>query len=118
MKHLLGKLQFILLSFCIAILTSPAWAALPTPPSKDMANGSNDWVDVGGTLVYKVIGISCIALGALCLLGIAAGILKAYHTAQEKQDLGHFFKMLIISLVVGAICCGLVYAGYQIIPSQ
>jgi hypothetical protein len=44
--------------------------------------------------------------------------LKAFHTAHEKQDLGHFFKMLIVGLIAAAIGIGLVYAGYQIIPAQ
>ncbi len=95
--------------------TSSLWAALPTPPVSDMASGSKDWIDVGGSLINKVLSIGCIAMGAALLVGVAAGILKSYHTAQERQDLGHFFKMLIVGLLAAAIGIGLVYAGYQIV---
>src|SRR5688572_189456 len=91
----------------ILILTSmlinfPVYASLPKPPDNDMANSSNDWLDVGGTLMSKAIKIGCIGLGAIILIGAAGGIIKAYHVAHEKQDLGHFFKMLIIGLVAAA----------------
>ncbi len=94
---------------------SSVWAALPTPPASDMASGSKDWVDVGGSLINKVLSIGCIAMGAALLVGVAAGILKSYHVAQERQDLGHFFKMLVVGLLAAAIGIGLVYAGYQIV---
>jgi len=97
------------------VVSSISWAALPTPPASDMATGSKDWVDVGGTLINKVLSIGCIAMGAALLVGVAAGILKSYHTAQERQDLGHFFKMLVVGLLAAAIGIGLVYAGYQIV---
>lgn len=37
--------------------TSSLWAALPTPPASDMASGSKDWIDVGGSLINKVLSI-------------------------------------------------------------
>lgn len=94
---------------------SPLWAALPTPPASDMASGSKDWIDVGGGLINKVLSVGCIAMGAALLVGVAAGILKSYHVAQERQDLGYFFKMLVVGLLAAAIGIGLVYAGYQIV---
>jgi len=97
------------------VASSNVWAELPTPPASDMASGSKDWIDVGGNLVNKVLSISCIALGAALLAGVAAGILKSYHVAQERQDLGHFFKMLVVGLLVAAIGIGLLYAGYEIV---
>jgi hypothetical protein len=103
------------LALCILISTSPVWAALPTPPASDMASGSKDWIDVGGGLINKVLSIGCIAMGAALLIGVAAGILKSYHVAHERQDLGHFFKMLVVGLLAAAIGIGLVYAGYQIV---
>ncbi len=90
-------------------------AALPTPPVSDMANGSKDWIDVGGGLINKVLSVGCIAMGGALLVGVAAGILKAYHVAQERQDLGHFFKMLVVGLIAAALGIGLVYGGYQIV---
>ncbi len=92
-----------------------SWAALPTPPVSDMATGTKDWIDVGGGLINKVLSLGCIAMGAALLVGVAAGILKSYHTAQERQDLGHFFKMLVVGLLAAAVGIGLVYAGYQIV---
>ena len=101
-----------------AFLSFSTFADLPTPPAKDIANSSNDWADVGGSLIFKVIGYVCYALGALILIGVAATVLKAFYTAQERQDLGNFFKTLIVGLIAAAIGIGLVYGGYQIIPSQ
>ncbi len=109
------KLSHVCLKTFIIISSSNVWAELPTPPPNDIASGSKDWIDVGGDLINKVLCISCIALGAALLAGVAAGILKSYHVAQERQDLGHFFKMLVIGLLVAAVGIGLVYAGYQIV---
>ncbi len=111
-----GKEKLLLFSLLLASL--PAWADLPKPPDSDIANGTNDWLDVGGTLMGKAIKIGCIGLGALILIGAASGIIKAYHVAHEKQDLGHFFKMLIVGLIAAAIGLGLVYAGYTIVNTQ
>jgi hypothetical protein len=109
--------DYCLLTF-ILLISSPVWADLPTPPAKDIANSSKDWGDVGGALVFKVIGYVCYALGALILVSVASTVLKAFHTAHEKQDLGHFFKMLIVGLIAAAIGIALVYSGYQIIPQS
>jgi hypothetical protein len=102
----------------IAMNSCPLLAALPTPPSADMPDGSNDWIDVGGTLIAKVVKVTCIGLGAVILIGTAGGIIKAYQVAHDKQDLGHFFKMLIVGLIAAAIGLGLVYAGYTIVSSS
>ena len=117
MKNL-KKIKDFCFLMLIMFISSPVWADLPKPPDKDIANGSNDWADVGGALVFKVIGYVCYGLGALILVGVAGTVLKAFYTAHEKQDLGHFFKMLIVGLVAAAIGIGLVYGGYQIIPQQ
>lgn len=112
------KLIHLFLKVFIIISSSKVMAELPTPPASDMASGSKDWIDVGGNLINKVLSISCIALGAALLVGVAAGVLKSYHVAQDRQDLGHFFKMLVIGLLVAAIGIGLVYAGYQIVGTN
>ena len=114
----LHKIKVWLYLLPVLLVSSRTFADLPTPPAKDIANSSNDWADVGGTLIFKVIGYVCYALGALILVGVAATVLKAFYTAQEKQDLGHFFKTLIVGLIAAAIGIGLVYGGYQIIPQQ
>jgi hypothetical protein len=118
MKTVWQRCKDVCFLMVVMLVTTPVFADLPKPPEKDLANSSNDWTDVGGALVFKVIGYVCYALGALILVGVAATVLKAFYTAQEKQDLGHFFKTLIVGLVAAAIGIGLVYGGYQIIPQQ
>ena len=108
--------NFLVTAF-VMVMTSQVMAALPTPPSEDQPTGSQDWIDVGGIMVNRTITIVCIAMGAIILVAAAAGIVKAYHTAHEKQDLGHFFKMLIVGLIASAIGIGLVYAGWNIVQS-
>lgn len=118
MKKTLKVLEVCLIGVLTFILTTPVLAALPTPPSNDMPTGSNDWIDVGGSLVEKALQYGCVVLGVIILAGAAGGIIKAYHVAHEKQDLGHFFKMLIVGLIAAAVGMGLVYAGYSIVNTQ
>lgn len=111
--HLLKSKYYLLLT---TVLTLPALAALPEPPASDIADGTNDWIDVGGNMTYKTLSYALIALGAMIVAGSAFGIFKAYHTAQEKQDLGHFFKHLAVALAAAAVGAGLLWGGYSIIP--
>lgn len=104
------------LSVGLSSISLPAWADLPKPPDSDMASGNNDWIDVGGNLAYKSLRYSCLIVGAMILIGAAFGIVKAYHTSQEKQELSHFFKHGAIGVAAAAIGAGLIYAGFQIIP--
>jgi hypothetical protein len=99
------------------VLSLPALADLPKPPDSDIASGNSDWIDVGGNLAYKSLRYSCMILGAMILAGAAYGIAKAYHAAQEKQDLGHFFKHGAVAVAAAAIGAGLLWAGYAIIPT-
>lgn len=118
MKNYFSKLTGYLLRLFVLMSTSAAWAELPKPPDSDMASSSKDWIDVGGSLMNKVLSITCIAVGAAILIGVAAGILKAYHVAHEKGDLGHFFKMLVVGLLAAAVGIGLIYAGYQVVSAR
>lgn len=119
MKIAFKRCYMKILNAIVFFIHNLAWAALPTPPDSDWAkDSSKDWIDVGNTLMNKSIKIVCVALGALILAGAAAGIIKAYHTAHEKQDLGHFFKMLIVGLIAAAVGLGLVYASYNIVSTQ
>jgi hypothetical protein len=113
-KEIIITIFFIFFS-CIS---HPALADLPKPPDADIANGTKDWGDVGSALLYKVLTYSCIILGVVILIGVAATVMKAFHTAHEKQDLGHFFKILIVGLIAASIGAGLLYAAYQIIPQS
>lgn len=101
--------------FCSVSL--PAWADLPTPPTSDIADGTNDWIDIGGSLAYKSLRYSGMVVGAMVLIGAAFGIVKAYHTSQEKQELSHFLKHGAVAVVAAAIGMGLIWAGYHVIPT-
>ncbi len=118
MQKIWKRCKELFLFIVFTVMTSPVWADLPQPPSKDIANSTSDWADVGSSIIFRVMGYSCYVLGALILIGVAGGVLKAYHTAHEKQDLGHFFKMLVVGLVCAAMGIGLVYGGYSILPAQ
>jgi len=102
----------------IYLYHTSVYADLPRPPDDDLANGSNDWIDVGGSLAYKALHYACIILGVVVLVGAAFGIVKAYHVARERQELGHFFTHGAIAVVAAALGLGLLYAGYTIIPSK
>lgn len=115
MKCVIEKLNYWFLAVSVLFYHSTVWAELPKPPDSDMASGNKSWIDVGDTMMKKVAHTASIIVGAIILIGVAATILKAYHVANEKGDLGHFFKMLIIGLIAAAIGMGLVYAGYQIV---
>ena len=78
---------------------------------------TNDWIDVGGNLVYKSLRYSCMIVGVMVCVGAAFGIFKAYQPSQEKQELGHFFKHGGVAVVAAAIGAGLIYAGYAIMPT-
>lgn len=117
-KKLLTRVIQLFYGVGFYLVTFPVLADLPKPPDNDMANGSSDWIDVGGSLAYKTLSYALIALGAMIVAGSAFGIFKAYHAAQEKQDLGHFFKHSAVAVAAAAIGAGLLYAGYQIIPQS
>lgn len=90
----------------------------PQAPDKDIANGTNDWTDVGGALIIKALTLLCYALAAGILIGTAATIIKAFYVAQEKQDLGHFFKILIVGVIAAAIGLGLIFAAYTVLQQN
>jgi hypothetical protein len=116
LKHWLNRISQAALWVGVWLTSSSAWADLPKPPDSDIASGNSDWIDVGGNLAYKSLRYSCMIIGAMILAGAAYGIAKAYHAAQEKQDLGHFFKHGAVAVAAAAIGVGLLYAGYEIIP--
>jgi hypothetical protein len=117
LKQVYRRLQQGVLWVCAWSVCLPGWADLPRPPTSDMADSTNDWIDVGGNLAYKSLRYSCMIVGVMVCVGAAFGIFKAYHTAQEKQELGHFFKHGAVAVVAAAIGAGLIYAGYAILPT-
>ena len=56
--------------------------------------------DGGGVKVtiYRMAPFVCIAIAAFILMVVASRIQKIYRIAEEKQDLGHFFRMLVTGL--------------------
>lgn len=118
MKKNLIKIQDLFISLCITVMSSPLWAAMPTPRSDQKLDANHDTVDVGSAVIFKVVKITSFSLGAFIMLGVAATVLKAFHTAQEKQDLGHFFKTLLVGILVASVGVFLVYSGYSIIPDD
>ena len=99
-------------------ISHPVFADLPKPPDKDIANSTNDWTDVGGALIIKALTMLCYALAAGILIGTAATVIKAFYVAQEKQDLGHFFKILIVGVIAAAIGLGLIFAAYTVLQQN
>jgi len=100
------------------MISHPVLADLPKPPDKDIANGTNDWTDVGGALIIKALTMLCYALAAGILIGTAATVIKAFYVAQEKQDLGHFFKTLIVGVIAAAIGLGLIFGAYTVLQQN
>lgn len=118
MKNIVKKVNDITLVILITLFNTNAWADLPKPPDSDMASGNKGWLDVGGNMLNKAVNIASLALAAFILFGVAGGIYKAYHTAQEKGELGHFFKMLIIGLLVAGLGIALIYVGRQVVGGK
>lgn len=105
--------------FIFCILSFHAiWAALPKPPDNDLANESKNWVEAGMGIAFKALKLTAIGLGALILFGLAGAIAKAYQVAQERQDIGHFFKYLIAGLICAAIIIAIIYFGYQALGDE
>lgn len=118
MKNIVKKINDITLALIITLFNTNVWADLPKPPDSDLASGNKGWLDVGGSMLNKAVNVVCLALAAFILLGVAGGIYKAYHTAQEKGELGHFFRMLIVGLIVAGLAIALIYAARQIIGTK
>lgn len=118
MKKLWRYGSYCFYSIFAWFITFPVRADLPTPPQEDLASSAHDWIDVGGSMGYRALKIVCIVLGVMILAAAASGIAKSYQTAHERQDLGHFFKMLVVGLIASAIGIALVYGGYTIIPTS
>ena len=113
-KNLFSRAVYLFLM----VLSSPVWADLPTPPSKDLANGDNDWIDVLYTIISRGLGYVFYALAGAVMIGVVSVCAKAYHTAHDKGDLTHFFKYLVLGLFLCALAIGLIYAGAQINNQQ
>src|SRR5688572_5941206 len=110
MKNIYRRFNNFLLSIIVTIMTSSAWADFPKPASEDMADSTKDWIDIGGSLGFRGAKIVCVLVGVGILVGAASGIISAFRTVHERQDYGHFFKVVMVGLAAAALGTGLLYA--------
>lgn len=115
MKKFIKRCSDFCFKLLIIVAVTPVWAELPVPPSGVIPSGNKGWTDVGQDLILKMLSFACIALGAVILIGVAGGTLKAYQHAHERGDLSYFFKMLFVGLLMAALGLALTYGGYQIV---
>lgn len=111
----LRKISDIFLKLIIIVGMSPLFAALPVPSDKDLPDGNNSWIDIGRIQMYKALSIAAVIMGAGIILGVAYNMFRAYNTASEKSDLGHFFKHVGGGVVMLFFGVGLCYYGYKIV---
>ena len=104
---LFKKTSWSLLTFCV--VTQQALADLPVPPADELPSGNNSWIDVGGSLIFKVLEIVLFVGAAGGCIAAIGGFIKAYHTAQDKQDLSHFAKYGFLSVFLMVICLAIAY---------
>jgi hypothetical protein len=119
-KIVVQKIKDFTWGLMLFTLAGPsAFADLPTPPSDELPSGNTSWIDIGGSLVFKVMEIVLIVGAAGGCIAAIGGFIKAYHTAQEKQDLSHFAKYGFLSVFLMVICLAIAYyAATDIIPKQ
>ena len=104
---LFKKTSWSLMGFCL--VTQQALADLPVPPPDELPSGDKSWIDVGGALIFKVMEIALIVGAAAGCIAAIGGFIKAYHTAQDKQDLSHFAKYGFLSVFLMVICLAIAY---------
>lgn len=117
MRNMWKRINDGLLKLSIGLMTMPVFADLPVPPDDEKIDSGHSVIDIGGGMAYKTLRYACVILGVIIFVAAASGIIKAYHTAQEKHDMGHFFKWGIVGAGGAAFGMALVYAGYAIIPA-
>ena len=110
--RIVNELKKIGLTLLGLLITSPAFAALPTA-SKDL-DVSNGWIP--GLTGFAKIAVPLV-LGVLSLLLFAKGLhgmMMAFGEARVKQDLSHFVTWCFAGIVLIILGCVCVYAAYQI----
>ncbi len=110
------KRKFLIV--CSMLFCHLATAAIPSAPSEDLANGSQDWLDVGANILKTKIGPTVIVgTGLVVLCGVASVVFRSYQRAQEKEDLGIFFKSAFAGLIAATFGIALIYVGNQYITA-
>ena len=94
--------------------THSAFADLPTPASYEYAQ-DGDWLKTGQAIGNKSVNIFLIFLGVALIIVVFSGILRGYQTAQERQEMSHFFKAVGVGLICLALGIGLLYGAHLII---
>ena len=103
------KISWTMIGYSLFIVDT--FADLPTPPSDDLPSGNKSWIDIGGTLAFKVLNLALIIGAAAGCLAAIGGFIQAYHTSQEKQDLSHFAKYGFLSVFLLVVCGAIAYYG-------
>lgn len=98
----------------MAVYTHPVLANLPTPAAYQYAD-NGDWLLVAKNIGDKAANLFLLFLGVALLGGVVSGILRGYHSAQERQEMSHFFKAVGVGIICLALGFGLLYGAHLII---
>jgi hypothetical protein len=96
------------------MLTPSALANLPTPPDYEYAR-DGDWLRVAQAIGDKAIHLLLIFLAVGLLAGVFSGMLRGYQSAQERQEMSHFFKAVGVGIICLALGFGLLYVASLLI---
>ena len=108
--------QYIIVAIT-TLLTGPVWANLPTPPAYEYSK-NGDWLTVAENVGDKATNIFLIFMAVALLGGVFSGILRGYQSAQERQEMSHFFKAVGVGLICLALGFGLLYGAHLVVGSQ
>ena len=117
LKSLQTQLQrttAFIINMLLLLFTHTAVAALPKPASYEYAQ-DGDWIKVAETIGDKATHVFLIFLGVALLGGVFSGILRGYQSAQERQEMSHFFKAVGVGLICLALGLGLLYGAQLVI---
>lgn len=103
-----------IISGFLVLLSHPAWANLPTPPEYEYSK-NGDWLQVAEAVGDKATHLFLIFLAVGLLGGVFSGILRGYQSAQERQEMSHFFKAVGVGLICLALGFGLLYSAHLVI---
>lgn len=111
------KQKMIFFLYFLCAVSSSAMADLPAPPPDNLPSGTKDWVDIMANEAFKILHYLCYIAVVAALIAGAIDLVKAWHVAHDKQQMGHFFKHLILVAFAEVIIVSLCYAAYQALPA-
>jgi len=101
--------------FILTTMLAPnTLANLPTPPDYEYAR-DGDWLRVAQAIGDKAINLLLVFLAVGLLAGVFSGMLRGYQSAQERQEMSHFFKAVGVGLICLALGFGLLYGAHLVI---